>query len=337
MPYISKSFLPIIIILCCSRVLCGAPLIDGTRSGDSYGAPLAVQTVQTGFGDNTFGPTGTGNELDVAYGRIEGGTLYLMLTGNLQDNFNKLVLFFDSKSGGQNTLDTDTANGGTNPVVDPSPFGSDPGMFAKMATSPFPSKFDSGFTADYALILRHGFTGSVNRFDVDYAIVGGGVTGASQYLGVFDPTSANSGATSTGANSAPISVGFNNSNIAGIDAGTGPADQTAAAAVTSGVEVAISLADLGSPAIGSTIKITALINNSNHDYVSNQFLSGLTPPQNNLGSDGFGNFEQNKTSFDLSLLAGNQYFQITVIPEPSSLLLLAASALALIGRRRRLA
>ncbi len=301
-------------------------MIDGSRTGDSYGTPLSVQTVETSFGDNV-------SELDAAYARFESGKLHLLLTGNLEDNFNKLVLFFDSKSGGQNTLDIDTANGGTNPVVDPSPFPPDPGMFAKMATSPSPSIFDTGFTADYALILRHGFTGSVNRFDVDYAILGGG---ASQYLGVFDPTATNNGTTGTGANSTAIDIGFDNSNLGGIIAGSGAADQIAAAAVTSGVEIAISLVDLGNPSTGSTIKVTAFINSSNHDYVSNQFLGGLSPPQGSLGSDGFGNFQANKTSFDLSALAGIQFFEVTVVPEPSTFVLSVLVLLGLPGRSRRL-
>jgi hydroxymethylbilane synthase len=37
-------------------------------------------------------------------------------------------------------------------------------------------------------------------------------------------------------------------------------------------------------------KIMIGINGSSHDFWSNQFLPGLTPPQANLGSDGMGNF-----------------------------------------------
>jgi hypothetical protein len=258
-----------------------------------------------------------------------------MLTGNLEDNFNKLVLFFDSKTGGQNVLDTDTDYGGTNPVVDPSPYPSDPGMFAKMAGGPsafaLPTAFDAGFAADYALILRHGYTGFANTFDVDYAIVGGGFGAASQYLGVFDPTLASSGVTGVGINSAPIEIGFDNSNNGGVAFGTGSANQVAAAAVTTGIEVAISLADLGSPAVGDTIKITAFVNGSNHDYVSNQFLGSLPAPLGSLGSDGFGSYFQHETSFNLNDYFGNQYFSVTVVPEPSAIALVCL-AVACCGR-----
>jgi hypothetical protein len=80
----------------------GSPILDGVRD-PSYGSANAVQLVQTGFGDAN--PNG-GSELDAAYARVEGGTLYLLLTGNLESNFNKLNIFFDSQAGGQNVLQT---------------------------------------------------------------------------------------------------------------------------------------------------------------------------------------------------------------------------------------
>jgi hypothetical protein len=292
--------------------------VNGSRVGKQYGAPLAIQTVNTSFGDHNTNLGHKGSELNAAYARIADGKLYLMLTGNLEDNFNKLVLFFDSKPGGQNILDTDTDFGGTNPVVDRSPFADNPGMFAKMAGGPGyaapPTTFDTGFEADYALILRHGFTGTENRFDVDYAVVGGGNGATSQYLHVFDPTVTNTGVTGIGVNSQPIEVALDNSNNAGVAFGAAPASLAAAEAVTTGVEVAISLADLGSPAVGDVIKVTAFINSSNHDYVSNQFLGGLPAPQGNLGSDGLGNSVVHLTSFDLNSYAGNQFFSVVVLP-----------------------
>lgn len=81
-----------------------APVLDGVRDG-SYGAAVAVQSVETGFGDNF-------SELNAAYVTVEGGTLYLMLAGNLESNFNKLNIFIDSKGGGQNVLQNDGNSGG---------------------------------------------------------------------------------------------------------------------------------------------------------------------------------------------------------------------------------
>ena len=54
-----------------------APVVDGTRDG-LYGSALAVQTVQTQFGDNL-------SEMDAAYALADGGNLYLMLTGNARE------------------------------------------------------------------------------------------------------------------------------------------------------------------------------------------------------------------------------------------------------------
>jgi hypothetical protein len=62
----------------------------------------------------------------------------------------------------------------------------------------------------------------------------------------------------------------------------------AAAAVTTGMEFSIALADLGNPAAGSVIKIAAMINNGDHNYLSNQTLGGLPAPQGNLASNGNG-------------------------------------------------
>lgn len=73
-----------------------SPTVDGTHDA-SYGSALAVQTVETGFGDNC-------SELDAGYALIDSGKLYLMLTGNIEANFNKLNIFIDSKAGGQSTF-----------------------------------------------------------------------------------------------------------------------------------------------------------------------------------------------------------------------------------------
>ena len=48
--------------------------------------------------------------------------------------------------------------------------------------------------------------------------------------------------------------------------------------MTTGLEFSIDLADLGSPAIGSEIKVTAMIGNGDFNDYSNQFLGGLPAP-----------------------------------------------------------
>src|SRR5687767_9232472 len=97
-------------------------LVDGTKDAE-YGEALAVQAVETQFGDNQ-------SEWNAAYARIESGRLFLSFTGNLEANFNKLEIFIDAKPGGQSVFDS---------------AGND---FAERMDGLI---FDAGFSADYHL------------------------------------------------------------------------------------------------------------------------------------------------------------------------------------------
>ena len=248
-----------------------APTVDGTLDG-SYGAAVAVQGVQTDFGDNA-------SELNAAYATVDNGVLYLMFTGNLENNFNKLQLFIDAHAGGQNAID-----GANNPQNYDSMIGAgfangwDPYVNRGLADSPLQAQqgqftFDAGFEADYAVLFRRG----AGKFDFDFAVMDQTVTAADEISDVFigfeegasgdlSPFPGNNSGT-------PFEVGFDNSNVAGIAGGTQAADPVAAQAVTTGIEVAIPLSAIGDPT--GDVHITALINGSNHDFVSNQFLAPL--------------------------------------------------------------
>lgn len=269
----------------------GQVTIDGTRDA-GYGAALAVQTVQTQFGD-TDG-TLFGSELNAAYATIEGGNLNLILTGNLQDNFNKLNIFIDSVAGGQNVIGPDIDNGGVNPTND------------NWALNYNGFVFDAGFEPDFLVIARNG--NSV--FDLDFNSVGNDSTVEST-IDVFGGTLEGS---ATGVGASGLSVAFDNANVAGVAGGTLAADTAAALAVETGLEISIPLSALGNPAAGSTISIGAQINGSNHDFLSNQFLGGLTAPQDNLGSDGAGMFVGGAGvgMIDMNTFAGDQFFTISV-------------------------
>ncbi len=241
-----------------SLLLAQVPVVDGTRDA-VYGAAFSVQTVETQFGDNQ-------SELDAGYVNIQNGKMYLMLTGNLEQNLNKLVFFFDTRAGGQNQVRND--NGDTD-------FGALNTKYAGMI-------FDTGFEPDYAFWYSRDANNAYPHFS-EMNTNGGGFAG---FFGNIAVTGGVGSATVGGVNGLPVlEFGYNDANTAGVGGGTLAADQTAAAAVTTGTEISIDLTALGAT---ENFKMMIGINGSNHDYWSNQFLPGLTPPQGNLGSTGQG-------------------------------------------------
>ena len=270
--------------LICESLVLGIE-VDGERDED-YGDPIAVQNIQTGFGD-------PGSELNAAYAIVEAGKLYLMLTGNLEPNFNKLEIFIDSKSGGQNQI---IAN--QNPNND------------NWAAKFDGFTFDSGFSADYLLIVRHGFNGT--QLDLDFAELG--EQGKGSLVGRFDPPSL--GKTGPFEASNGLMIGFNNTNSAGIGSNQGQlANQKNAALVMTGSELAIPLNVIGAPK--GEIKICVMINGQGHDYLSNQFLGPMPEGTRNLGTNGQGDFVQDSSleEVDLNDYEGDQFF---VIPSPEA-------------------
>lgn len=279
------------------------PVVDGTKDAE-YGAALSVQTVETQFGDAN---PNNGSELDAGYAKCcDDGRLYLMLTGNVEANFNSLEIFIDSKAGGQGVFDSSGNDGA----------GAMDGLV-----------FDAGFTADYHLIVRRGNDAGNDKLDLDFADLD--TQSASGYFDVIGGLTG-SGSTGTGVNGSPIGVGYDNSNVAGVLGGTNAADQNAAAVVTTGLELSIALSDLGSS--GGPIRIMVGQNNQGHNYWSNQFLGGLPAPQGNLGGDEAGGFT-GEGAIDMTHFAGNQYF--TACPEPSTLVLFGLALAGVAGGRRR--
>ena len=292
-----KKMLALAAVAALPAALAGAQTIDGTAVGDAYGLPVAIQDTQTNFGDNT-NPNllmANGSEIDGLYATFDDDNLYLLFSGNLETNFNKLSFFVDSVDGGQNVVD-----GSANPDVD---FGALQNLNGLA--------FDSGFDADYFFSVTGG--NDPTEFFANYAVLGDTMGGA--FLG-------SSGAGNNfidGANDVDIAI--DNSNVAGVTAGTGSADAVAAAAVTTGVEFRIPLAALGNP--DGPIQLTAFINGSGNDFLSNQVLGGIGSGDN-LGAP---------SGVDFSQILGDQFVTLA-IPEPATAGLLAVAGLTLLRRRR---
>ncbi|MGQ9656337.1 MAG: PEP-CTERM sorting domain-containing protein [Fimbriimonadales bacterium] len=286
------------------------PTIDGTRDA-LYGGSLVVQDTPTGFGDSNLGQVdfANGSELNAAYAYVDmaSSTLYLMLTGNLESNFNKLELFFDTMAGGQNRLRGDNSSVDFNGLNRMGDDGTGNGL-----------TFDAGFEADYWIGITGGGTPYALYANWAELLTNGG--GVGDYLGT---TGAASDGTLTGGNNPyGIRVTINNSNTGGVTSSL--ADPAAAAAVATGVELAIPFAAIGITSSTTVINISAFINGSGHDFLSNQVLGGV---------GGLGNLGEPR-NVNFANIAGNQYFTV-VIPEPASLMALGAGLAGLMGLRRR--
>lgn len=321
----------IFVSLFIAAALAPAQVVDGTRDA-AYGAAVSVQTVQTQFGDaNPPGNLG-GSELDAAYVSFAGGRLYLMFTGNHEPNFNKLDIFIDSRAGGENVL---TSTPGYDFFNGSSYISQNMGGMT----------FDTGFNADFHLLSRWG-GGGTGPYEVDFVDrMGGGSfmvpgsTGASpNAVGLIAAGQINAGNVGTNASGSSLTnnllFAINDNNALGVTGGTGAANQAAALAVTTGMEFSIALADLGNPTLGSTIRIAAMINNGDHNYLSNQILGGLAPPQGNLGGDGNGGFTGTLSGINFNNFSGLQYFEVQVVPEPATMAVLGLGVLAALRRRR---
>jgi len=141
------------------------PTIDGNIQGDegAYGPALAVQTIETGFGNAANGDprfANGGSEIDALYGTVVDDRLYLLITGNLESNFNKMEIFFDTVDGGFNTLPTDSMTnpnsefGNEYPEIDGFLNGSIDGFGSLQRMAGL--TFDTGFDADYYLTFSNG-------------------------------------------------------------------------------------------------------------------------------------------------------------------------------------
>ncbi|HXD01440.1 MAG TPA: alpha-amylase family glycosyl hydrolase [Verrucomicrobiae bacterium] len=259
--------------------------VDGSLSvSEGYGAPLAAQTINTGFGDNTSsgGTSSGGSELDAIYTVATNGYLYLFIAGNLQANGNNINVFIaDGQAGGQGVLE----------------IGGSPGEAAMNG-----STFSPGFNPNLLLT----FTNSATVLSVDRAVLAGG-SGTESHLGSVALSGGIGNSQNVGGTG--IAVGFNNVNTAGVNGSSGTAaSQAAADAVTSGLELGIPLSALGDPA--GPVEVLVDINGSSFVYLSNQFLPGLAVGTGNLGAGG-GNYGPGGGVFNFGSTSG-EYLTVPI-------------------------
>lgn len=283
----------------------GAPAIDGTLDAE-YGAALAVQTVQTGFGPS---------ELDASYAVVSDGKLHLMITGNLEANFNNIEIFLDTKAGGQTVY-----------------AGPDNPQFNRLNGL----QFDPNFAVDYHVYVRRGDNMGNATFDLHFIDLGASTI--SDHLDVLGGLEG-SGVTGVGVNAHPIAVAFDNSNVLGVgdEAPLAPVPLNAGLSATTGLELAIDLEDLGFD--GSPIRLLVGLNGTHHDYWSNQFLPGIDSLRGNLGGDGTGVYN-GLGALDLRPeLSSGGFATIAVdsrvVPEPQSIALALGALMAVAGFKRR--
>lgn len=261
-------------------------ILDGTVDA-TYGKPVIIQNTQTGFGNATQGTidVALGSELNGAYAHVDSGFLFLMLTGNLESNFNKLEIFIDGAPGGQNRLR------GNNPDVDFNGLNrmGDNGTGNGLT-------FDEGFEADLWVSLTCGGTPFAVYMNQAQLLTKGGGTGG--YLGT-------GGAGLAGAVTFKSGFGFglDNSNIAGVGGGT---DIASGAGVTTGVEVKIPLSAIPGYTTGD-LRICAFINGGGHDFMSNQVLGPI---------GGGGNLAEPR-AVNFVNIPGDQFFTVVVESAPA--------------------
>ena len=192
-------------------VVSGALTIDGTADG-AYGAPVFVSNTGTGFGDASDPDavlTGGGSEISNVYATLadedSDGTadaLYVLVGGNLEENFNKLHLWFDvdadaGSPAGQNVVRDDNVDINFDAINRQS------GL-----------EFDNGFTGDFIFIYGFGDTGGQFESFADFASTPTDGGGMGEFLGAGTPALLTS---TIGAGLGEgITVSVDNSNIGGV-------------------------------------------------------------------------------------------------------------------------
>ncbi len=300
----------------------GGANIEADGDNSNIGGVTAVCPPPTGNRDFS-----DGSELDglYAYLDVPNNRLFVLLTGNLQSNFNKLSLFLDVQPGGQNIMRGDNPDIDFNGLNRMGDDGTGNGLI-----------WDTNFSPDYWVAMGTGnqpiqqfSNASVLRtngilldpgtgFPLDY----GSYDGGDKNGGLYDPIPwagprvdiqdgftpslfANYGPRMTQLNPlAPINGllmnTVDNSNTLGVT----DLDAAGAAAVTTGIEYSFDLDELGWDGT-SDIKIGGFVSDGGYGFVSNQVIGGLPNGSLNLGEP---------RVIDFTAIAGDQFINLAAAP-----------------------
>lgn len=306
-----------------------AAVVDGQLDPEYGMSPIWTQNIGTGFGDSSDSDpdTDNGSEIDAVWAFVDSqDKLYVLITGNLETNFNKLDLFFDVRSGGQNEI-----LGENNPDTDFNALrrmgNNEDGSLDGITGGPtgmgaFGLTFDDTFAADYWISYTGGNTPPEHFLNAAELTSSNGV-------GAFidgGPKSSQPVLTGTGPRGeGDISVASDLSNILGVGGrepgpGTGSEpDVSAPALVTTGLEFKVNLEGLGydvSALSGSrgtpeNIRIGGFIVGPTWDFLSNQIIGGITTFMGGGSGDPF-NLGAPAQDTNFADWDGNQYVDLPV-------------------------
>jgi hypothetical protein len=314
----------------------GYATVGGALAGGDVGAPAMTATIDN---SNITGVTGSppfnvpstdfsvGSEIDGVYAYIDSANndLYVLVTGNIESNYNKLHLFLDADGAdGQNVMRSDNVSALFNQINRFGPGGEGPGMVwdASFAPDYWMAVNMGGFPvaqyADGATLRAGGPILGFNDEPYDYRAYRGSLNDATNVM-AFDGTALDSQdgtdadletqyAPRLTGNSLlldplnPVGVGdaitvaSDNSNILGVNSSSA----SGAASVTTGVEIRIDLDELGWDG-SSDILLGGFMSNGDSSFLSNQVIGGLP--------DGSANLAEPRV-IDFTAIAGDQYVNL---------------------------
>lgn len=244
------------------------PTLDGViNSGEYDSFQAAVQTTQTGFGNNVDSDLDSagGGELDSLSIADDANFLYLGITGNMENNGNPIVIFLD--------LDNNIATGAST-----------------IPANPFSFIVGTQLPIGAELVITPNAGNDVEIFCNVHTFGG---TASSDFMGSTGDTGGPAAATTgsitnsvNGTGSHMLNFALDNSNVAGVAGGSIAPAGGVAAAVSTGLEIAIPKSLLDQAAVGSigaNIGIYVAYTSSG-GFFSNQFLPGLATPGVNVGN-----------------------------------------------------